>query len=210
MIINPSYFLTKEVFIPNAVVQPSIGSVSSSYEQLKEFSEEKEDELLLKFLGYTQLQELKLQFDEAGEWKVDALQKWKDLVDGKEDWKGLRYTLGGKKYSLIANYVFFYYLGTDFKQYTTTGIQVPMAEDSMYQTPNETQIRVWNKFVKLYQGNQGTNAVNFFNNWNGFGASYLSNNGGNQVSLYDFMSKNSEVYDISFFNFERPINSYNL
>ena len=117
MIINAQYFQTKELYIPNSVAQTSIGSVlPSATAQLNEEIESIEQSLLLDILGYEQLQELMAQFDEDGEWVEDPIQKWVDLVDGVDDWKGLRYTIGTKKISLIAYYVFFYYLGTDFQR----------------------------------------------------------------------------------------------
>ena len=117
MIINAQYFQTKELYIPNSVAQPSIGSVSpSATTQLNEEIESIEQSLLLDILGYEQLQELNAQFETNGDWKAGALQKWIDLVDGKEDWKGLRYSIGTKKISLIAYYVFFYYLEMDFQK----------------------------------------------------------------------------------------------
>jgi hypothetical protein len=128
MIINAQYFQTKELYIPNSVAQPSIGSVSpSASTQLNEEIESIEQSLLLDILGYEQLQELNAQFEPNGDWIATPIQKWVDLVDGKDDWKGLRYTIGTKKISLIAYYVFFCYLGMDFQTYSTTGMQIPMA-----------------------------------------------------------------------------------
>ena len=110
MIINAQYFQSKELYIPNSVAQPSIGSaLPSAATQLNEEIDSIEQSLLLDILGYEQLQELNAQFNEDGTWVEDPIQKWVDLVDGKDDWKGLRYTIGTKKISLIAYYVFFYY-----------------------------------------------------------------------------------------------------
>lgn len=52
---------------------------------------------MLDVLGFSQATELYNQFEPDGSWKVTALAKWVDLVDGKDNWKGLRYTIGGKK-----------------------------------------------------------------------------------------------------------------
>lgn len=208
MIIDTSYFLTKEVLIPNAVVQPSIGSnAPSSLTQLKEFSHEKEEELLLNFLGYAQLNELKAQFEDTGAWKANALDKWKNLVDGVGNWKGLRFKIGTSKYSLIAYYVYFYYIGLDFKQYSTTGFSIPVSKETLWQSPNQSQTRAWNKFVKMYQGNKSQGAT-FFTNWNGQGVSFMGSSG-NEVSLYEYMAT-SKLYDMSYFNFEKPINPWGL
>lgn len=211
MIIDTSYFLNKSVFIPNAVVQPSIGSnTPTSINQLQQEIDEKEYEYMLSILGYNQTVELYSQFEENGTWKVSALQKWKDFIDGKEDWKGIRYTVGTKKISVIAYYVFFYYLKADFAQYSTTGIQVPQAENSVSQLPNEKQVEAWNKMTMLTNSNNISRLnYSFSSNWNGIMLRW--NNGeNNEVSVYDYLAKNTDIYDISFFYNYQPINSMNL
>lgn len=211
MIIDISYFLKKDVFIPNAVVQPSIGSnTPTSIIQLQAEIDEKEYEFILSFLGYEQTEELFNQFEADGTWKVSALLKWKNLVDGLDNWKGLRYTSGTQKISIIAYYVFFYYLKEDFATYSSTGIQVAQAENSTTQLPNEKQASTWNKFVNLYDGgNIQERNYSFSNNWNGI---MLRRNSGqrNQVSLLDFIRANSNDYDTNFLSYYGLINSANL
>lgn len=211
MIINAQYFQTKELYIPNSVAQPTIGSASpSAIVQLNEEIESIEQSLLLDILGYEQLQELNAQFDSNGDWVEDPIQKWVDLVDGKEDWKGLRYSIGTKKISLIAYYVFFYYLGTDFQTYSTTGMQIPRAENSKYNDPSIKQTTVWNKFIKMYIGDVRYGLPSVENNWNG---SFLNFSGkviGNEVSLYDYLMKNSDVYDTKYFTVKKHINYIGL
>lgn len=215
MIITTAYFLNKNVFIPNAVVQPSIGSnTPTSINQLQAEIDEREDELLLSFLGQAQKTELYDQFETDGTWKPTALQKWKDLVDGADfdtkHWNGLRYTIGTKKISLIAFYVYFWYLKEDFSTYSTTGIQVAQSENAISQLPNEKQVSAWNKFVNMYDGvNIAQRGYTFSRNWNGTMLRW-NNRENNQVSLYDFMSAKSDVYDLSFFNHYEIINPYNL
>lgn len=216
MIIDTSYFLNKSVFIPNAVKQPSIGgNTPDAVSQLTEEINEKEAKLLIMALGYEQYLELSEQFETNGEWKSDALDKWKELVDGvtygEKRWNGLRYTLGTKKISLIAYYVFFYYLGEDFTSYTTTGVQSPDAENSTKQTPNHKQAGAWNTFVKMYNGSKlCSTQPSYFSNWNGHGIQWRGNTDANEVDLYEFLSNNSETYDTSFFQRQNVINAMNL
>jgi hypothetical protein len=211
MIINAQYFQTKELYIPNSVAQPSIGSVlPSATAQLNEEIESIEQSLLLDILGYEQLQELMAQFEENGDWKVGALQKWKDLVDGVDDWKGLRYTIGTKKISLIAYYVFFYYLGTDFQTYSTTGMQIPRAENSLYNNPSVKQTTVWNKFIRMYIGDVRYGLPVLENNWNGDFLNFSGKVIGNEVSLYDYLMKNRDLYDTTYFTVKTHINYMGL
>ena len=211
MIINAQYFQTKELYIPNSVAQPSIGSVlPSATAQLNEEIESIEQSLLLDILGYEQLQELMAQFDEDGEWVEDPIQKWVDLVDGIDDWKGLRYTIGTKKISLIAYYVFFYYLGTDFQTYSTTGMQIPRAENSLYNNPSVKQTTVWNKFIRMYIGDVRYGLPVLENNWNGDFLNFSGKVIGNEVSLYDYLMKNRDLYDTTYFTVKSHINYMGL
>lgn len=210
MIINAQYFQTKELYIPNSVAQPSIGSVSpSATAQLNEEIDSIEQSLLLDILGYEQLQELNAQFED-GEWIEDPIEKWVWLVDGKDDWKGLRYSIGTKKISLIAYYVFFYYLGTDFQTYSTTGMQIPRAENSLYNDPTVKQTTVWNKFIEMYIGDKRFGLPRVENNWNGDFINFSGKIIGNQVSLYDFLMKNRDIYDTKYFTIKRRINYMGL
>jgi len=211
MIINAQYFQTKELYIPNSVAQPSIGSVlPSATAQLNEEIESIEQSLLLDILGYEQLQELMAQFEENGDWVEDPIQKWVDLVDGVDDWKGLRYTIGTKKISLIAYYVFFYYLGTDFQTYSTTGMQIPRAENSLYNNPSVKQTTVWNKFIRMYIGDVRYGLPVLENNWNGDFLNFSGKVIGNEVSLYDYLMKNRDLYDTTYFTVKSHINYMGL
>jgi len=211
MIINAQYFQTKELYIPNSVAQPSIGSVlPSATAQLNEEIESIEQSLLLDILGYEQLQELMAQFEENGDWVEDPNPKWVELVDGVDDWKGLRYTIGTKKISLIAYYVFFYYLGTDFQTYSTTGMQIPRAENSLYNNPSVKQTTVWNKFIRMYIGDVRYGLPVLENNWNGDFLNFSGKVIGNEVSLYDYLMKNRDLYDTTYFTVKSHINYMGL
>ena len=211
MIINAQYFQTKELYIPNSVAQPSIGSlIPTAATQLEQEIESIEQSLLLDVLGYEQLKELNEQFQENGDWVEDPIQKWVDLVDGKDDWKGLRYTVGTKKVSLIAYYVFFYYLGMDFQTYSTTGMQIPKAENSILNDPSIKQISVWNKFVRMYVGTGMYDNGEVKSDWNGDYISFGNLNNGNEVSLFKYMSNNKDLYDITYFTNKKPLNYFGL
>lgn len=213
MIIDKSYFLNKPLYIPNVVTQPSIGvNTPTKTEELTSFIDEKERDLLLSILGYAQTTELYNQFEADGTWKEDALPKWKDLVDGKEDWKGLRYTIGGNKVSLIAYYVYFYFLGHDATTYSTVGVQQPEAANSVTIAPSGRQVNAWSKFLRMYGWlNRGFNQPTFFRNWNGLGMTWLTGNQDkNEITLVDFLNKNSDVYDNGFITYYTPVNTFGL
>lgn len=222
MIISTSIFQNKDTFITNAVAQPSISSnTPNAISILQQEVDEKEYAMLEMALGHEQTTELLAQFEQVtpgAAWtlKADALEKWKDLVNGKtyngKRWRGLRYKIGTKDVSVIAFYVFFYYLKSDFSSYTTTGIQVAEAENSVRQTPNAKQVEAWNKFVQMYNGFRSGSRTqpSFFTNWNGRGIMWGNSADGNDVNLYEFLTDNSTVYDTSFFRFQSVINTYNV
>ena len=217
MIINSSYFQSKETYIPNVVAQPSIGSnTPTAASQLQMEIDGREYELLVSFLGSEQTDELLAQFETNGDWKPTALQKWKNLVDGvtyasgTKKWNGLRYTIGTKKISLIADYVFFHYLGADYKTYNTPGIQIAKSENAINQTPNASQAKAWNRFAMRYgYNNIGHVDYGFFRNWNGQGLRWGALNS-NEITLYRFMTDNSDDYDTSFFTPQGLISDTNL
>ena len=144
MIIDTSYFQNKSVFIPNVIATPSIGGNNpTAMESLQKEVDYYEEKLLIGALGNEQYIELSSQFvpgTGAQVLRPDALSKWVDLVNGYEydgkKWKGLRYEIGTKKVSLIAYYVYFYFLKGGFSVYSTNGIQIPLSENSAGQSPN--------------------------------------------------------------------------
>lgn len=216
MIINNSYFRYKPLFIPQSVSGvPQTGSgVVSNQLNLEVFIEEKESELLLSFLGYEQYTELLSQLTPDGSFIASPIQKWVDLVEGKDDWRGLRYqvgALGGVYKSLIANYVYFYWLALDNTYYSVAGLQRPESANSTSIMPNDVQAKVWNEFVVMYGYNDTSNWPTFFHNWNGLGMRWNNQSQRlNFVSLYEFMTRNSDVYDTSKFTFYPPTNAFNL
>jgi len=211
MIIDNSYFQSKQTFIPNVIAQPNMQSnTPSEVNQLQMEIDSREYELLVSFLGVTQTEELLSQFETNGDWKVDALQKWKDLVDGLDDWKGLRYTVGAKKVSLIAYYVFYYYLSDIYSTLNTTGVQIAESQNATTVSPTQKQVNAWNNFVEMYNGFCNGTDYRFFNNWNGIALQWNQNNNGNKTTLYDFMQSKPTDYDSSFFTFQTVINTFGL
>lgn len=149
MIIDTSYFIYPPLEIPNA--KPTAGG-ANNVANLQAVIEEVEYQFFLNSIGLEQYNELKDQFESDGSWKSDALQKWKDLVDGSGNWSGLRYEIGVYKKSLIANYVYYTFLLEDQVHYTTTGLQRLRPENSDVVDPVSKLVREWNKFVTMYQG----------------------------------------------------------
>lgn len=193
MVIDITYFQNQPLFVPNSNLVPSLGeNVPNNISSLESAIEVLEYQLLLGFLGYTQYNEFKSQFNEDGSLKAGALPKWISLTQGKQlengrYWKGLRYSVGNSKNSLIANFVFYNFLLNDEYPYSTTGLQRPNSENSTDVNAVSKLVREWNKFVFYYQGN------NF--------EYCLCNNiiKTTELSLYEFLLSYPTDYNISYF-----------
>ena len=198
MIIDSSYFSLPPLQIPNAQdnIPNNSGRNYSSNNGLQAYIDRYEDELLFNVLGSVQLAELYDQFEVNGDWKIDALQKWKDFVDGSGNWMGLRRQYGTYKVSLIAYYVFYQYLKDTESFYATTGMVKPDTANSITLSSNITLVTQWNKFVTLYQGNKcyGDYWESVWNDWGGYLHGFMSNS----TSLLEFMRDNPNDYDNSF------------
>lgn len=186
MIIDTSYFLYPPLFIPNAVPQPAIGiNTPSQRNNLIVAIEGMEYQLLSSALGKQQYDELKAQFNTDGTWIEQPIQKWVDLVDGKDNWIGLRYKVGNANYSLIANYVYYHFASNLDTYLSITGLQKAEDANAMAVNPRYKLVHIWNNFVAQYQGIINT--------------CYCISAEGNSQSLYSFLSANADVYDIKQF-----------
>lgn len=141
--IDTSYF-----FADLMIAGKSDASVSSS---LTMFIDEQEARLLEYLLGY-ELYKLYKAGIAAG--TPDA--KWTAIRDGKEytnrsgvltKWKGLRFTDGTAKKSLIANYVYWHWLQNEASNTTASGEKVAKTGGAMEASPVHKMVRAWNQMV---------------------------------------------------------------
>jgi hypothetical protein len=79
-------------------------------------------------------------------------QKWIDLVNGKGNWKGLVYSLGTAKQSLLANYVYYFFLVDEVSYMAGVGDVKALPKGATGVNPTQRIVRVWNEFVREYQG----------------------------------------------------------
>jgi len=197
MVIDTSYFLYQPLFIPNVVTQPAIGTNTPTYKnELIGVIERMEYQLLVKALGLQQYSELKEQFNTDGTLKLDALQKWKDLVDGKDNWTGLRYQIGDIKYSLIANYVYYQFMSNLDAYFSITGLQKANDNNATAINPAYKLVPQWNNFVAQYQG-----IIN--------SCYCISADAGNN-SLYGFLASNPDLYSTQYFHIYNLQNAWGI
>ena len=139
MIIDLTYLNKEPLFLPNIGEQ----RVNRDDEYLV-FIDKYEFQFLLLSLGFELAKELLDQFEADGSWKPSAEQKWKDLVDGKDNWQGLRFSVGEFKQSMIANYVYCQYLYESDRNLTAVGSVVDDVEKGH-------RLSNWSKFVNAWR-----------------------------------------------------------
>lgn len=124
-------------------------SISQPTATLQMLIDTKEPELLTKLFGYPLYKEYA-----AGIAAGTPDQKWLDLRDGVEytsesgvltKWPGLRFTLGTAKKSLIANYVYWFYLADNITFTTASGQK--KSDLPVNAGPDAKMVRAWNEMV---------------------------------------------------------------
>jgi len=160
MYIDNSYFKGK-LEVPNSQSYPG-SSKDGNVVRLAEFINDYEVEVMVYALGnplYTEFHDI---FENDGTLKAGTDQKWKDFVNGKEYtingdsflWKGLRYTDGAIKKSLIAEYVYCKFLEKYSVNFGGIGMQTEEAKNASRQSAIPTLVTIWNIFIEKYQGDR--------------------------------------------------------
>ena len=161
MITSLSYFkgLTN---ISNAEDTAPNSNLLGNVSEAQLFLEEYERDVLTKSLGYSLYKDLKSNLETLSGATVEtvkssAAQKYKDLMSGKEytidgvlvHWRGLLFTEGALKRSLITYYTFFYFLESDLSRHSGIGLQTEKGKNSKKADPRPKALRAWSKFYEL-------------------------------------------------------------
>jgi hypothetical protein len=168
-LIDGTYF-TRELSIPN--VNEMQTEVSDNLEMLVDEKVRLFLQVILGFELYTDLDDNITN----GVLDANAPQKWKDLVNGKDytdgskRWDGLLQTYGTYKKSLLANYVFYYWLSGNTTSVSGVGEVNIKAKNAVNVMPNQRLSTVWNGFIEMYQG---TRTTKFATVERGHGAIYM-------------------------------------
>jgi len=202
-IINEANF-TRELSVPNLISSQSGNSAELAY-----YGDEKPRLLLQMSLGNVLFSQLDSQVT-AGVLNVGADQKWKDLVNGVtydgKVWKGLNYTEGSFKVSLLAYYTYWFWVNDSYS--SNFQIQAKNADNI---NPTSTMVDVWNKFLEMYQG-VNNYCLPRVSNFNGTTfVDYFGNQNSNYVSLLQFLKDNPTNYpEPQLYTFENLSNSNSL
>lgn len=190
-LIDQTYFI-KELSIPNLNEMDSDTLATLNIDIDKYVRE-----LLQNALGYSLFKDLDNNITD-GALDEGAPQKWIDLVDGAEytkgskvyNWKGLKFEEGNYKGSLLAKYVYYYWLKDSVSLLTGTGEKTITATNAVAVNSGQRLVLVWNDFVNDYQGDlcRPFYSNQCFDNW------MKPNNQNNFVSLIQFLNDNESNY----------------
>lgn len=202
-IIDESYFI-KELNIPNTV-ETDVSGAATPFEMWID----KEVRLCLqKALGSVLFSDLDSNITD-GVYQA-GVTKWDNLVNGTSYtyngdtyiWKGLIYTEGTFKGSLLAYYVYCKWLEYQLSHQSGMGEVRGEAVNSMSANSTYRYVNVWNMFVELYQGKSSTSSTLTYIKGVPF-YDYFGNNESDYVSLIEFLQHNEADYP------DAPLKCYN-
>lgn len=192
-IVDKTYFI-KELSVPNTEEHNSEQSI-----QLETSIDRYARQLLRNVLGNVLFTEFNSNVTD-GVLNVGAPSKWQNLVNGytytvngvDKVWRGLIYTEGLFKGSILADYVYL----NHYQSEINTQLGQIVLEPKNGINVNETQhlTGIWNEFVKKYQGSTCANPIQYYNNGSLFVDYYGFNNNG-FVSLLEFLTDNKSDYE---------------
>lgn len=136
--------------IPNATDIAPDSDLIGNKSELGEFIEEFEEEALILTLGYTLYAEFKTQLDPSNSnGLIDgADQKWDDLLNGKENYFGLK--------KLLVPYIYFQFLENDESQYSGTGVIKESTKGARSYSERGKAVKAWRSFYQFTIGRSQT------------------------------------------------------
>ena len=173
---------------------------------LQEAIDEHEKSLMLGALGPTTYDEFVAIFETNGTLKAGIDAKWTKLVNGETytvdgnsyKWRGLRYTEGTIKKSLIADYVYCKFSENNIIHLGGVGMQTLDANNATGHNAIPKITNIWNGFIKKYQGDMSSDN-------NGGPASFISGYG--STSGVDWANVSNRDYDVSLYQYLLDKNS---
>lgn len=150
MIIDKSYF-TGSLELPN-VEQGTVNSdLVLNNDNLERSIKQYEFEYLSDAFGFTIAKDILSKVQADGTIIPGSDQKYFDLIDGVDDWVGLRYTVSDIKYSQIANYVYCKYLRDAETGLTNVGNTIDEVEKGKTRSSWNKFNDAWRKMFKFRQ-----------------------------------------------------------
>lgn len=181
-------YLINETYFSNEINIPNLNEMDSDTLLSLNIAIDRYVRLFLQnALGYTLFTELD-SYVIDGVLDAGAPQKWLDLVNGKDEWKGLKFEEGSYKGSMMAKFVFYFWLKDYVSLVTGTGEKTITATDTVGVNSTQRLVNIWNDFVKDNQGyyNPCHHFVSFDCYWTGLSTQ--------PNTLLGFLTKNEIDY----------------
>lgn len=191
MFLTHDYFINELHIVGHNKSAPtgSTTDSTSSNAKLSNAIKEYEAEVLEKVFGFEMLKELSKNVENKAV-KSSAPEKWKKLVNGEEytlngtkyNWRGLLFSLGGIKKSLLAYYVYchYFYLETHAEK----GFVKKNNYDFNFQSPLVNVASARRKFIELVVGKK--TAPTIISSNTGFGIDWTTTIN-KEKSLYEYL-----------------------
>ena len=154
-------YLIDETYFRRELQVPGTQEIRSEViSELEMFIDEKAREILKRSLGNVLFADFDQYVDADGTLNSSAPQKWQNLVNGSTytfagteyAWQGLTFTEGAYKVSLLAYYTFYHWLRNHTTSVGTIGEYRGEAKNVRQVSSSYRASRVYNKFVRMYQG----------------------------------------------------------
>jgi len=189
-------------YVPNRDDAPN-SDIIGNEPVLQGFIDEYAENCLVQTLGWELWSLLKAELDTNGDLDVGADQIWKDLVEGKDNYKGM---LKG----MLVGYVYFYWLQNDIVDYSTGGTHRLTPDSAVNTRPDSKMVLQYQKFYTQAIGSYNTGPKIVYKPF-GVGVIYGSQSGSNYISMYEFLRENDSVYPTWSPNLEiENINVYDI
>jgi hypothetical protein len=198
MLIDKSYF-TGKLELPNVEQGDVNADLILNNDNLDRLINEYEFKYLIDVFGVTIAKEILAVIEPDGTITPGSDQKYFDLIEGVDDWLGLRYEVSTVKYSQVANYVYCQYLN----QYET---QLSNLGNSVNEIEKGTRISNWSKFNESWREMMLQRQIRDYNDLYFYGYAYRENP---FYTLYEYLS-NSADWSTSKFRWYENTNSFNL
>jgi hypothetical protein len=170
-------------YVPNRDDAPN-SDIIGNEPILEGFIEEYVTNCLVETLGWDLWFELNAQLVD-GALPPGADQKWLDLVNGKDNYKGM---LKG----MLVGYVYFYWLQNDIIDYSTTGTQRDTSDNANNVRPDSKMITQYGKFFDQAIGRYGAGPTIIQKDGGRTGIIWGAHYGSNWKSMYEFLRENYE------------------
>lgn len=187
MIVKTEYFVG-ELYIPNLKgIAPNSDTLGNE-KKLQDAIDKYEPKGLMLILGFELFNELKSNIDpETGVVLDSADQKWKDLVNGKDNYDGL--------VDLLTNYVFYFFANKDDVHYSGVGGVKENPKGAKTTSLRGKSIDAWRNFYELTVGEEVTGVVPTMIERNvGTGIVWTEVGVNGYKPLYTYLAENEDLF----------------